>query len=67
LIVGPPPARAVIPEPATLALLGLGGLTVLRRRRVCARPRGWVPWAAERSEATTLPRVVLLSDFIFFG
>ncbi len=30
---GPPPAGAAVPEPATLALLGLGGLSVLRRRR----------------------------------
>jgi len=29
----PPAAGAAVPEPATLALLGLGGLTVLRRRR----------------------------------
>ena len=29
---GTPPAAAVVPEPATLALLGLGGLAVLRRR-----------------------------------
>ncbi len=29
----PPPGGAAVPEPATLALLGLGGLTVLRRRR----------------------------------
>ncbi len=29
----PPPAGAAVPEPATLALLGLGGLSVLRRRR----------------------------------
>jgi len=27
-------------------------------RRVRARCHGWVPWAAERSEATTLPHVV---------
>jgi len=30
---GPPPGGAAVPEPATLALLGLGGLSVLRRRR----------------------------------
>ena len=30
---GAPPAGAAVPEPATLALLGLGGLSVLRRRR----------------------------------
>jgi len=30
---GPAPGGAAVPEPATLALLGLGGLTVLRRRR----------------------------------
>ncbi len=30
---GPPPSGAAVPEPATLALLGLGGLSVLRRRR----------------------------------
>ncbi len=29
----PPPGGAAVPEPATLALLGLGGLSVLRRRR----------------------------------
>jgi len=30
---GPAPGGAAVPEPATLALLGLGGLSVLRRRR----------------------------------
>jgi len=30
---GSAPGGAAVPEPATLALLGLGGLTVLRRRR----------------------------------
>jgi len=30
---GPGPGGAAVPEPATLALLGLGGLSVLRRRR----------------------------------
>ncbi len=35
---GPPPGGAAVPEPATLALLGLGGLSVLRRRRSCLRP-----------------------------
>jgi len=30
---GPPPGGAAVPEPATLALLGLGGLSMLRRRR----------------------------------
>jgi len=30
---GPPPGGAGVPEPATMALLGLGGLSVLRRRR----------------------------------
>jgi len=30
---GPPPGGAAVPEPATLALLGRGGLLVLRRRR----------------------------------
>jgi len=29
----PPPGGAAVPEPAALALLGLGGLSVLRRRR----------------------------------
>ncbi len=29
----PPPGGAAVPEPATLALLSLGGLSVLRRRR----------------------------------
>jgi len=30
---GPAPGGAAVPEPATLALLGLGGLSVIRRRR----------------------------------
>ncbi len=35
----PPPGGALVPEPATLALLTLGGLSVLRRRRrSCLRP-----------------------------
>ena len=29
----PPAAGAAVPEPATLAVLGLGGLTLIRRRR----------------------------------
>ncbi len=32
---GAPPAGAAVPEPATLSLLALGGLAVMRRRRGC--------------------------------
>ncbi len=42
----PPPAGAAVPEPATIALLTLGALTLARRRRKWARPaqHGPVPW-----------------------
>jgi len=33
---GPPPGGAAVPEPATLALMGLGGLMIARRRRARA-------------------------------
>jgi len=42
-----------LPEPATLSLLALGGLSLLRRRRAC--PRGSIRRMAARLVATRVP------------